>query len=221
MALEVAGLHVPKDCVLGLGSGSTVAYFARALGELNSKSQLNVKVVPSSMQAWLLARENQLVLHEDSARCPAHIDVAVDGADQIDAKSRAVIKGGGGALFREKIILSTAKKRFILGDEKKFVGILSRSVPVEVSQFAMSSVEGKIRADLNAEPTLRKLDKGYPFFTENGNVILDCLFSGGIEDPKTLEREIKMIPGVVEAGIFNIPIERFYKGNQDGSFESF
>lgn len=221
MALEVAVKHVPRNSILGLGSGSTVAYFARALGELNSKNLLNLKVVPSSMQAWLLARENKLELHEDSARCPSHIDVAVDGADQIDAKSRAVIKGGGGALFREKIILSTAKKCYILGDEKKFVGLLSRSVPVEVSQFSMSSVEEKIRTNLKAEPTLRKLDKGYPFFTENGNIILDCLFPRGIENPKTLEREIKMIPGVVEAGIFNIPIERFYKGNQDGSFESF
>ncbi|MHB8567325.1 MAG: ribose 5-phosphate isomerase A [Nitrososphaerales archaeon] len=220
MAFEVASKCIPMNCVLGLGSGSAVAIFARALGERNEKTPLGLRVVPSSMQAWLLARENRLPIHEDSARCPGEIDVAVDGADQVSTETRSIIKGGGGALFREKIILSSARKCYILGDERKFVSKLDRSVPVEVAQFALLTVEKQIRAELKAEPALRKLDKGYPFYTENGNIILDCQFPEPIKDPQSIERSLKLIAGVLEAGVFNMKIERFYKANLAGTFDS-
>jgi len=220
IALEIAAKYIHKDCILGLGSGSTVSTFARALGEVNAKSSLNLRVVPSSMQAWFLARENGMPLHEDTARCPERIDVAVDGADQISVTNRSMVKGGGGALFREKIILSSASRSIILADERKFVTVLNRAVPVEVAQFALPSVESKIRAQLNATPVLRKLDKGYPFFTENGNIILDCQFQEPISDPRSMEAALKLIPGVIEAGVFNVKVDHFYKANQDGSFES-
>jgi ribose 5-phosphate isomerase A len=219
MAKTAARDLVRTTDVLGLGSGSAVARFAKALGERVKKESLKVIIVPSSMQSWILATENGLTLASDSGHCPPIVDVAVDGADQISLSTRSMIKGGGGALLKEKIIISSAKKCYILADESKFVQKLNRSVPVEVTQFSMRSVEYKVRQQLRAEPVLRKLDKGYPFFTESGNVILDCQFKESISDPINLEGEIKTIPGVVEAGIFNNRVDSFYKANQKGTFE--
>lgn len=207
--------------LVGLGSGSTVARFARALGKRVGKESLKIRVVPSSSQAWLLARENKLPFDNDTAHCPTEIDIAIDGADQISLPTRSMIKGGGGALLKEKIILSSARKCYILGDEAKYVKQLSRSVPAEVTQFSVLACESKLRSSLHADPVLRKLDKGYPFFTESGNVILDCQFKKPLSDPALMEKNIKMIAGVVEAGIFNCKVEKFYKANQDGTFETF
>ena len=218
MAAAVASEHIPRGAVVGMGSGSTVARFAVALGRRNAAEHLGITIVPSSMQAWFLARENGLSLHADSAHCPESIDVAVDGADQISTTSRSKIKGGGGALLKEKILLTSARESYILADEAKFVDLMTRAVPVEVTQFALTSVEHKLISQLGAIPHLRKLDKGYPFYTESGNVILDSTFQGGIPDPVVLERSIKMIPGVVEAGLFNCPVNGFYQARSDGSY---
>jgi ribose 5-phosphate isomerase A len=220
MAKTVASDLIRNSDVLGLGSGSAVARFAKALGERVRKESLQVTVVPSSMQSWLLAKENKLVLASDSGHCPPIVDVAVDGADQISLSTRSIIKGGGGALLKEKIIISSAKKCYILADESKYVQKLNRSIPVEVTQFSVLSVERKMKEHLRAEPVLRKLDKGYPFFTESGNVILDCQFKEAISDPVELEMKIKTIPGVVEDGIFNNPVKKFYRVNQKGTFEA-
>jgi len=220
MAKSAAHDLVKSSDVLGLGSGSAVAWFAKALGQRVKKESLKISVIPSSMQSWILAKENGLNLVNDSAHCPAIVDVAVDGADQISLATRSMIKGGGGALLKEKIIISSAKECYILADESKYVKILNRSVPVEVTQFAALSVEQKMKKLLSAEPILRKLDKGYPFFTESGNVILDCSFKEDITDPVKLEAKIKAIPGLVEAGIFNNEVEKFYKVNQNGTFET-
>lgn len=219
LAKSAAHDLVKDSTILGLGSGSAVSTFARALGERVKRESLRVRVVPSSMQSWFLASMNGLKFIEDSAHCPHSIDVAVDGADQISLENRAMIKGGGGALLKEKIIISSAKECYILADETKFVPTLIRPVPVEVTQFSAISVEEKVRK-LGAEPVMRKLDKGYPFFTESGNVILDCKFKGGVADPVELEKNIRIIPGVVEVGIFNFQVKKFYKANQDGTFDA-
>ncbi len=217
----VAENHVKNDMVLGLGSGSAVAKFAKALGESVRKGSLkDLAIVPSSMQAWLLARENCLPLFADSAHCPRTLDAAVDGADEIALASRSMIKGGGGALLREKIILSSAKHSYILVDSTKVVEMLNRSVPIEVVQFAVSTVQEKLKGEFKAETVLRKLDKGYPFFTESGNIVLDCKFGERIRDPLKLEQQLKSIPGVMEVGVFNCKIDKFYVGGQDGSLES-
>lgn len=218
---ENAASYMSGSDVLGLGSGSTVAVFAKALGKRVKNESMQIKVVPSSMQSWLLAKENGLLIVEDSAHCPPSIDVAVDGADQISLSTRAMIKGGGGALLKEKVIIESAEKCLILADESKFVHQLSRSVPVESTQFSVLSVERKLVGGLGLMAELRKLDKGYPYYTESGNVILDCKFKGPIGDPVGLESKIKSIPGVVEVGIFNCKVDKFYKANHDGSFETY
>ncbi len=222
IARQAARDHLRSGTVVGLGSGSAVARFARALGQMVGDGKLKeIKIVPSSMQAWLLAMENGLDLSPDSAHCPGQVDTTVDGADQISVESRSMIKCGGGALLREKTILSSTKKAVILVDVSKVTKRLSRSVPVEVMQFALNTVEKKIRADIGADCTLRKLDKGYPYFTESGNVILDCKFRQAIESPREAEILLKSIPGVVEAGIFNCKIDKFLVARQDGLTESF
>jgi ribose 5-phosphate isomerase A len=220
IARLAASTYVSDGCVLGLGSGSAIERFARSLGELvASGEKKEVRIVPSSMQAWGLADQNGLRLIDDSSHCPSKIDVAVDGADQIARRSRSMIKGGGGALLREKVILSSSAKSIILADSSKVVDNLRRSVPIELIQFAFKSVQEKLEKEFKADCHLRKLEKGYPFFTESGNLILDCEF-GEINSPKEMENQLKSIPGVVEVGIFNCNIEKFYVGNQDGSIFS-
>ncbi len=220
MAAHAAENLLKNGDTLGLGSGSAVARFAKALGERVKKEALKISVIPSSMQSFLLASENGLEFSKDTAHCPETIDVAVDGADQISLPTRSMIKGGGGALLKEKIIIAASKKCYILGDDSKFVDALLRSVPVEVTQFSYLSTGSMIRRKYGAETVLRKLEKGYPYYTESGNVILDCQLKSAIADPKILEREIKSIPGVVECGIFNEKVEAFYRANRDGSFDS-
>jgi ribose 5-phosphate isomerase A len=213
--------HLKSGMVLGLGSGSAVAKFAKKLGESISMGDLkDVSIVPSSMQSWLLAKENSIPIIQDSAHCPAALDAAVDGADQISLKTRSMIKGGGGALLREKVILSSAKQSYILVDETKISEKLNRFVPVEVVQFAVESVREKLVRSFKAKPLLRTLDKGYPYFTESGNVILDSKFQEEIVDPVRLESDLRMIAGVVEVGIFNCRVDKFYVGTRNGSFES-
>lgn len=219
MAESAAANLVSDSLILGLGSGSAVARFARALGKRIRNESLKISVVPSSMQSWLLARENGLRLVEDSSHCPPSLDLVVDGADQIALSTRSMIKGGGGALLKEKIIIQSSKRCFILADESKFVPELTRSVPVESTQFSVLSLEKRLFSELGATTELRKLDKGYPYYTESGNVILDCSFKEAISDPVTLESKMKKLPGVVEVGIFNCKVDGFYKANHDGTFE--
>jgi ribose 5-phosphate isomerase A len=220
MAQSAAKDLITKGSVLGLGSGSAVARFAKALGDRVKRESLDITVVPSSMQSWILANTNSLILANDSAHCPPEIDIAVDGADQVALSTRSMIKGGGGALLKEKIIISSAKQCCILADESKFVEKLNRPVPVEVTQFSTLSVEHKLKTTFGANPVLRKLDKGYPYFTESGNLILDIELKEPISDPQGLEKKIKTVPGVVEAGIFNNPVKTFYRANQNGTFDS-
>ena len=220
ISVKLVSENIRDGDILGLGSGSTVAKFTRYLGQYVKEGTFEVKVVPSSTQAWLLAKENKLSLLPDSGHCPTEIDVTVDGADQIAVPTRSMIKGGGGALLREKIMLSSSKKSYILADSSKYVPELNRPVPVEVSPFSLLTIERKLKEELGAQPMLRTLDKGYPFFTESGNLIFDCQFDSPIADPAGIEAKIKMVPGVVEAGVFNCKVDKFYQANQDGTFEA-
>ncbi|MBI4258699.1 MAG: ribose-5-phosphate isomerase RpiA [Thaumarchaeota archaeon] len=212
---ELALKHVAGAEVIGLGSGATVARFVERLGDHVGKLKRSVRVIPSSFQIQLVAEKAGLELA--SASLIPVIGLAVDGADQIDSRFN-MIKGGGGALLREEVILQAAKRRVILADEKKYVDVLSRSIPVEVVPFARTQVEARLRK-IGGKPVLRVLSKGYPYVTENGNLIFDTDF-GVIREPKRRSVEIKSIPGVMASGIFVGAGDIFYVAKSSGRVET-
>lgn len=196
---------------IGLGSGSTAAYIVRELAKMGDEK---VEYVPTSLQIKIEAEKNNLRMADEN-RIPK-IDIVFDGADQIDAGFN-MIKGGGGALLREKILIFASKRVVIFADESKFVKRFSRSVPIEVHPFARSSVAAKL-TESGGKPTLRTLDKGYPYVTENGNLILDTTFPV-IEDPRAKEIELKSMAGVMEVGIFTRKADVYYKAKNDGTYD--
>lgn len=199
--------------VVGLGSGSTVGFIVKEMAKLPDKG--SIEFVPTSLQIKLEAERSSLRIADENII--PDMDIVFDGADQIDGKYN-MIKGGGGALLREKILISAAKKVIIVADASKFVEFFSRSVPIEVHPMARSLVSKKLEK-MKGKPVLRILDKGYPFVTENGNLILDVLFPA-ITDPKKMEFELKNVAGVLEVGIFTRRADVYYKAKSDGSFET-
>ena len=199
--------------VIGLGSGSMVAAIVREMAKLPDKKRL--EFVATSLQIKKEAENSGLKIVDEN-RIP-YIDVVFDGADQIDSEFR-MIKGGGGALLKEKVIMSAAKRVVIAADSNKFVDVFSLPVPVEVHQFARSIVSIKLEGE-EGIPKLRTIEKGYPFITENGNIILDTTFNL-LMDVRKKELELKNIPGVLEVGLFTRVADIYYKAKIDGSFET-
>jgi ribose 5-phosphate isomerase A len=193
-----ASLRFVKDGqIVGLGSGSTAAYFIRLLGE-KVKSGLRIRCIPTSEHSRQLAATLGIPL-TTLDECQ-QIDVTVDGADEVDPQLR-LIKGGGGALLREKIVASVSKQEVIVADASKRVPVLGKfPLPVEVIKFAQAVVAKKIAA-LGAEVGLRQGADGRPYLTDENNYILDCRF-GQITDAEGLARELSNMPGVVEHGLF-------------------
>jgi ribose 5-phosphate isomerase A len=193
--------HVEDGFVVGLGSGSTAALAIEALGEKVKRERLSVLAVPTSYQAFLLAAECGIAV--TSLEEHGVIDVTIDGADQIDPKLN-LIKGMGAALAREKIVASASKQNIIIADESKRVKVLGENghpVPVEVLPFAIAVVKRKIE-EVGGKAVLREgKGKVGPVITDNGNAVLDAVF-GEIHNPAKLEVKLKMIPGVVETGLF-------------------
>ena len=214
-ALSNDALKFVKDnYVIGLGSGRAATTLVKSLALLIKEKKFNITGVPTSLQIKLIAeKEGILVVESDQVD---HIDVVFDGADQINSQ-KFVIKGGGGALLRENILFSLAKKIVVMADKTKFVKNFTRAVPVEIHPLARNSVANSIQK-LGGKATLRSLDRGYPFITENGNIILDCDF-GTIKNPKVLSQKIKQIPGVMESGIFLRKPDIVYKAKTGGKFE--
>ena len=206
--------HVKNNYVIGLGSGRAATALVKSLASFAKIKNYNIKGIPTSLQIKLIAEEGGIPIIESDQ--VDHIDVVFDGADQIDSQ-KYVIKGGGGALLRENILFSLAKKIIVLADKTKFVTNFTRSVPVEIHPLARNSVTQKI-GKIGGRPKLRTLDRGYPFFTENGNIVLDCDF-GTIKNPKILTQKIKQIPGVMESGIFLRKPDMIYKAKTGGKFE--
>lgn len=205
---------VKNDSVLGLGSGRAATAFVKELGKYIKEKNLSIKVVPTSLQIKLVAEQGGI--HIISADQINKIDAVFDGADQIDSQKN-LIKGGGGALLRENILISSAKNVIIMADSTKFVKYFNRTVPVEVHPFARSTVK-KFIEKLGGKPDLRAIDRGYPFITENGNIIYDCDF-GTIKAPKPLSQKLKQIPGVIEVGIFTRKPDIIYKAKENGKFD--
>jgi ribose 5-phosphate isomerase A len=214
MALSSDALRLVKDnFVLGLGSGRAATVIVRLLGAHIIENKLKIKAIPTSLQIKIEAEKVGISLVE--ADQIDKVDIVFDGADQID-ENKNMIKGGGGALLREKILINTAEKVVIIADESKFVKKLNRSVPVEVHPFARNTAARQIQKN-GGKPNLRLIERGYPFVTENGNIILDCEF-GEIGEPLELAKKIIEIPGVIEVGIFTKP-DIIYKAKENGKFD--
>ena len=205
---------VKDDFVVGLGSGRAATAFVKSLSSFIKIKNYNIKGVPTSLQIKLIAEKGGIPLAE--ADQVDHIDVVFDGADQIDSQ-RFVIKGGGGALLRENMLFNLAKKVIVMADKSKFVKNFTRTVPVEVHPQARNLVTNEIKK-LGGKAELRSIDRGYPFFTENGNIILDCNF-GVIKNPKMLSQKIKQVTGVIESGIFIKKPDVIYRAKIGGKFD--
>ena len=205
---------VNDNNVLGLGSGRAATALVRSLSSHLKEKNIRVKAVPTSLQIKLEAEKGGISIIE--ADQIEHIDIVFDGADQID-EERNMIKGGGGALLREKILINVAKKVVIVADESKFVKKLNRSVPIEVHPFARNIAAKQIQK-YGGKPVLRTIERGYPFVTENGNIILDSDF-GEIQNPEELAEKIIQIPGVMEVGIFTRKPDVLYKVKENGKFD--
>lgn len=184
---------------LGLGTGSTAERVIKRLAELHHAGRLDFVGVPSSARTEGLARRLQLPLTTLDER-PV-LDLAIDGADEVDPDLN-LLKGGGGAHTREKIVARAAERYLIVVDDSKLVERLGsgKPLPVEVLPFGKALVERELRA-LGGEPRLR-LEKDRPFRTDEGNLILDCRFPDAMEDLPELAAAVKAIPGVVEHGLF-------------------
>jgi len=193
-----ASLRFVKDGqVVGLGTGSTAAYFIQLLGE-QVKNGLRIRGIPSSDRSREQAASLGIPL-TTLDECQ-QIDLTVDGADEVDPQLR-LIKGGGGALLREKIVASATKQLVIVADASKRVPVLGKfPLPVEVIKFAQAVVVKKIEA-LGAEVSVRRVADGKPYLTDENNHILDCRF-GQIADADGLARQLSDMPGVVEHGLF-------------------
>tara|TARA_B110000003_G_scaffold52339_1_gene51916 strand:+ start:904 stop:1578 length:675 start_codon:yes stop_codon:yes gene_type:complete len=205
---------IKNNQIIGLGSGRAATALVKSLAKLIKLKNYNIKCIPTSLQIKLVAEKAGIQLVESDQ--VNHIDIVFDGADQIDSQ-RFVIKGGGGALLRENILFSLAKKVVVMADKTKFVKNFTRTVPIEIHSLARTSVIQSIKK-LGGEPKMRSLDRGYPFFTENGNIILDCDF-GTIKNPKILTQKIKQTAGVLESGIFVRKPDIIYKAKTNGKFE--
>ena len=214
-ALSIDALKlVRNDFVVGLGSGRAATALVKSLSNYVKSKSFDIKCVPTSMQIKLIAEKGDLSLMDIDQI--DKLDIVFDGADQID-KNKFLIKGGGGALLKENILISAAKKVVIMADKSKFVKNLNRTVPVEIHPSSRKIITDRI-VKIGGKTTLRLLERGYPFITENGNLILDCDF-GIIKNPKSLQQKILNIPGVLEVGIFTRKPDVIYKAKSDGKFD--
>jgi ribose 5-phosphate isomerase A len=202
-AAERALEFLENGMTLGLGSGSTAAKFVDLVGE-RVKAGLQVKCVPTSEATR--AQAERLGIPLTTLDDTPFLDLTVDGADEIDGQLR-LIKGGGGALLREKIVATASQRMVVISDVTKLVATLGMyPLPVEVVRFGLAATRNMVEvlaADAGCEGNikLRLAADGKPFLTDSGNVILDCSF-GRIADPEALEDALKLIPGVVESGLF-------------------
>lgn len=216
-AIEAVNRYISTNQVVGIGSGSTIVFAVKHLAERVKKENLQLKCVPTSFQARQLILEHGLFL-SDLEQTPC-IDVAIDGADEVDS-DRNCIKGGGGCLTQEKIVAANAKKFIVIADSTKDANNLGekwkKGVPVEVIPMAYRPVSLKLES-LGYKPVLRMAKaKAGPLVTDNGNFIIDFTFDD-VADWKSVNDQIISIPGVVETGLFIKMAECVIFGNADGS----
>jgi ribose 5-phosphate isomerase A len=215
-AIKAVEENVKKNMIIGIGSGSTIAYAVQELGKINQAKSLNVKCIPSSFQAYQLIIDNKLDL-VSLEQYPA-IDLDLDGADEID-KDLNLIKGGGGCLVQEKILASNSKELVIIADFRKKSEVLGtnwkKGVPIEVIPMSYFPLMKKFKK-LGGTPILRMAkSKSGPLITDNSNFIIDVDF-GEINNPVELNQKLLHIPGIVDTGLFNGIASKAYIGTQNG-----
>jgi len=195
---ERAGELVEDGMTVGLGTGSTAYWAVARLGERVREEGIRVRCVPTSRRTEEQARALNipLVTFADVRE----LDLTIDGADEI-GPGLALIKGGGGALLREKLVAAASRRMVVVADASKRVPVLGRfPLPVEVVPFAWEVTTRRVAEVTGSEPRPRR-EGGGLYVTDNGNHVLDCP-CGEIGDPAALERELKLLPGVVECGLF-------------------
>ncbi len=208
---------IPKSGAIGLGSGSTVAIFAKELGRQIADGEVDVSVVPSSYQAYQLAVEHRIPLTNLDSN-PSLL-LAIDGADEVD-KDLNLTKGGGGALFQEKVVASASEQLIIIVDESKLVDKLATIflIPIEILPFSLGVVLRKIEK-MGITPSVRQAERKMgPVVTDNGNFIIDLKFPQPINDPAKVAIDLKMISGVVETGLFVGMTNEVHVGKDDGAY---
>ena len=211
---EEAVNYIDDGMKVGLGSGTTMYYAVKALGE-RVKQGLNIVGIPTSNQTAEWAKEFGVPLTD--FREVQELDLAIDGADEVD-RNLQLIKGGGGALLREKVVANAAKEFLVIVDDSKLVEHLGEfQLPVEVVPFGWEVTANKI-SQFGCTPVLRKVN-GEVFITDNGNYILDCSFEQ-ILDPEKLHDELISLVGVVETGLFIGMTGKVLVG-KDGRVEEF
>ncbi|XP_053314112.1 ribose-5-phosphate isomerase [Spea bombifrons] len=210
--------HVKNNQALGIGSGSTIVHAVNRLAERVKQENMNVVCVPTSFQARQLILQNGLTL-SDLDRHP-ELDVAIDGADEVDSNLN-LIKGGGGCLTQEKIVAGCAKSFIVIADYRKdsknFGEQWKKGIPIEVIPMAYVPVIKAIQSRFGGVADLRMaVSKAGPVVTDNGNFLLDWKFDK-VYDWNIVNTAIKMIPGVVDTGLFINMAERVYFGMADGT----
>lgn len=199
---EAAAAKVQSGSIVGLGTGSTAAFMIQALGDrLKSGDLKDIKGITTSFQGEVLARDCGIPL--TSLNEVDHIDIAIDGADEVDPQKN-LIKGGGAAHTQEKLVAAFAKQFIVIVDSGKLVNKLNLGflLPVELIPKALNPVSKAIE-QLGGKPQLRMaVKKSGPVVTDQGNLILDVKFENGIDNPAELEKTLNNIPGVLENGLF-------------------
>ena len=209
---ESAAAAVDDGDVVGLGTGSTAAHAIRALGAAVDAGR-DVVGVATSHQSRAVAREAGVPLRPLAA--VSRVDVAVDGADETLPDGRALVKGGGAAHAREKVVDAAADRLLVVVDERKVAETLSHPVPVAALPPARSAVAARV-ASLGGEATLREaVRKDGPVVTDNGSLVFDCDF-GAVDDPERLATALSAVPGVVEHGLFVGLTDAVHVGGPDG-----
>ena len=209
-AARAASDLIVDGMLLGLGSGSTVAYLLEAIAERG----LQVRGLPTSEATAAACRELGIELLEPAR--VERLDLAIDGADELDAELTAT-KGGGGALLREKVVASMAERFVLIATTDKVVDRLGETfpLPIEVVPFAVAPVTRWI-TERGYRVTLRSAGSGPAVVTDNGNHLLDASLPGGIEDPAVEELWMAQLPGVVTSGLFVEMAERALLADEDG-----
>ncbi|XP_053679123.1 ribose-5-phosphate isomerase [Anopheles nili] len=219
-AYKAVDEYVKDNSVIGVGSGSTVVYAVHRLAERVKKENLKLVCVPTSFQARQLIVEHGLVLGD--LECNPRLDCAIDGADEVDSKM-VLIKGGGGCLLQEKIVASCADRLVVIADYTKDSTKLGqqyrKGIPIEVVPMAYVPIRNRIMTQFGGSLKLRMaVAKAGPVVTDNANFILDWNFDSDKEhDWDAVNREIMMMPGVVDTGLFVGMATKAYFGQSDGT----